>query len=102
MKKSDATAKSAHNPVSTVIVLLSSLRRPRLGMSASSFTTGHAPYQQTRQHIDNERYEKQNQTELDERLQVYFRTGFRKLVGNCRGDRKRRIKERSGYLRPIA
>src|ERR1700675_2371681 len=92
IKNSDTTATSAHNAVTAVMVLSSSLRRLRLGMTASSFSAGHAPHQQARQHIYDERHEKQNQPELDERLKINLGRGFGELICDDRGDRIRWVK----------
>src|SRR5258705_6440736 len=92
MKNSDATAKSAHKPVSAVMALSINFRRARLDMCASPLSAGHAPHQQTRQHVYDERDEKQNQTEFDKRLQINLPRGFGELVGNRRGNSERRVK----------
>src|SRR6266852_4816864 len=63
--KSAPIAKTAHDPVSTVIVLLSSLRRDRLDMTASPLPACDAPNQKASQHVNDERHEKQDQPELD-------------------------------------
>src|SRR5713226_4793048 len=53
--KSAPIAKTAHKPVSTVIVVLSSLRRERLDIAAPALPACDAPHQQPRQHINDER-----------------------------------------------
>src|SRR4030095_6803797 len=83
-------AKTAHDPVSTVIVLLSSLRRGRLFMTASPRPAGDTPHQQPRKHVDDKCHYKQDQSELDQRLQIDLCGGLGKLVGNGRCDRERR------------
>src|SRR5438552_11515267 len=48
IKNSDTTAKSAHKPVITVIVVFTNLRRAKLDMRAPPLSAGDTPHQQAR------------------------------------------------------